>query len=138
MMDSLVQEIQSAFQAISLILVFVTVLFGLRYGRINENLAETIPAGQIAQKRLKRKLKESLLINCVPLLVINGGASYLFLPLFLRVIQEMQFKPWDFSFSYCSFISIVLLIFAAFIWSVLLTGKMVKRIAKIQPETRAN
>lgn len=131
-MNDLAQEIQAAFQVISLILVFVTVFFGLRYSRINEHLGEVTPAGEKAKERLRRKLKESLLINCAPLLVVNGIATYLFLPLFVRVLKRMHLELWDFSFTYYSFIFIVLLIFIFFLWSVYLAAKLVKRIIEIK------
>ena len=131
-MNNLAQEIQAAFQAISLILVFVTVFFGLRYSRIREHLGETIPAGPEARKQLRRKLAESLLINCAPLLLINGITSYLFAPLFVQVLKESNFELWDFSFTYTSFIFIALLVFIFFLWAGYLAVQLVRRIIKSQ------
>lgn len=131
-MDNLTQEIQAAFQATSLILVVVTVFFGLRYSRIREHLREIIPAGPEARKQLRGKLVESLLINCAPLLLINGIASYLFAPLFVQVLKESHFELWDFSFTYTSFIFIALLVFIFFLWAGYLAVQLVRRIIKSQ------
>lgn len=129
-MNSLTQEIQTAFQAISLILVLVTVFFGLRYGRIRDNLAEQMPAGPEARKQLRRRLVASLLTNCTPLLLINGTASYLFAPLFVRVLMESHVELWDFSFTYTSFVFIALLVFAFCVWAGYLAVQLLRRIIK--------
>lgn len=131
-MNDLDQEIQRAFQATSLILVFVTVLFGLRYPQIQDDIEEEIPAGQDAKKRLRKKLCKSLLVNCGPLLLINGAASYLFSPLFMRVLRRSRFELWSFDFSRTSFVFIVVLVFVFFLWSGYLAAQLIRRIIKSQ------
>jgi hypothetical protein len=129
-MSGLNDEIQAVFEAISLILVFVTVLFGLRYPQIQRDIRAEIPSGDRAKGRHREKLWQSLLVNCIPLLLINGAASYLFLPLFARVLQESHLELWNFDFSRTSFVFIALVVFVFFLWSsylgVQLVGRMIK------------
>lgn len=129
-MNDLDQEIQTAFQATSLILVFVTVLFGLRYPQIRDDIEEEIPAGQDARKRLRKKLCKSFLVNCGPLLLMNGAASYLFSPLFIRVLRRSRFQVWGFDFLRTSFLFIVVLVFIFFLWSAYLGLQLIRRMTK--------
>jgi hypothetical protein len=129
-MSELNEEIRAAFEATSLILVFVTILFDLRYPKIQRDIRVEIPSGDKAKGRHREKLWQSLLVNCAPLLLINGAASYLFLPLFIRVLQESHLELWDFDFSRTSFVFITLVVFVFFLWSgylmVQLVGRMIK------------
>lgn len=130
-MNTLNQEINTAFQATSLLLVFVTVLFGLRYPKILDNIKEEIPAGPDAKKKHKERLRRSLLSDCGPILIISGVISYLFLPLFVKVCSESHFELWDFDFARTSFFIIALLVFIVFLWSVSLIVRLVIRIYRV-------
>jgi len=129
-MNGLDEEIKTAFEATSLILVFVTVFFTLRYPQLQSDIREEIPAGGKARSRHREKLRQSLLINCVPLLLINGGASYLFLPLFVRVLGESRFELWNLDFSRTSFVFVALLVFVFFLWSGYLAVQLTRRMVK--------
>ena len=129
-MSELDEEIRAAFEATSLILVFVTVLFGLRYPQIQRDIRAEIPVGDKAKGRHREKLWQSLLVNCIPLLLINGAASYLFLPLFARVLQESHLELWNFDFSRTSFVFIALVVFVFFLWSSYLAVQLVRRMIK--------
>lgn len=129
-MSELNEQIQTAFEAISLILVFVTVLFGLRYPQIQSDIQSLIPEGPKAKQRYRKTLWQSLMVNGVPLLLINGVASYLFLPLFVRVLRESRLNLWNFDFTRTSFVLIALLVFVFFLWSGYLTIRLLTRILK--------
>ena len=129
-MSELNEQIQTAFEAISLILVFVTVLFGLRYPQIQSDIQSSIPEGPKAKQRYRKTLWQSLMVNGVPLLLINGVASYLFLPLFVRVLRESRLNLWNFDFTRTSFVLIALLVFVFFLWSGYLTIRLLTRILK--------
>ena len=142
-MNDLNQDIQIAFQATQLILVFVIVLFALRYPQIQHEIQKDIPSGPKAQIRLRKKLQQSLLEKCVPLLLINGFLVYLFSPLFVRVILESDFELWNFDFARTSFVFIALLIFLFFGWSIWLTYQLFRRmketpLAKMKLENKPN
>lgn len=129
-MSELNEQIQTAFEAISLILVFVTVLFGLRYPQIQSDIESSIPEGPKAKQRHRKTLWQSFMVNGVPLLLINGVASYLFLPLFVRVLRESRLNLWDFDFIRTSFVLIALLVFFFFLWSGYLAIRLLARILK--------
>lgn len=125
-MNDINQEIQIAFQATQLILVFVTVLFSLRYPQIQKDIKTIIPTGNRVKEKnnLRTKFYQSIKVKCIPLLLINGIASYLFFPLFVQVLATSKIDLWNFDFARTSFMFIALLIFVFFLWSVYLTLKL--------------
>ncbi len=131
MMGDLDQEIQAAFEAISLLLVFVAVLFSTRYPQISEDrqLAPT-ENGADARRRLRDRLRRSLLVNCLPLVLINGAVFYLFLPLAVRIVRESVFDPWGFDFPRTSFLVIAGLVLFFLAWSAYLAVQLGTRIRK--------
>lgn len=129
-MDNLSLDIQEAFDVISLILVFVTILFDLRYPRIQSDLRKEIPDGEKARQQLRRELRQNLLTNCVPLLMINGIASYLFLPLLVRILSESHLDLWGFDFARTAFVLVAVLVTIFFLWSVYLAYRVVRRMVK--------
>lgn len=124
-MQELRQDILDAFQAVSLIIVFVTVMFGIRYPTIIENLKMEIPSPPLARRRTKLKVLHSLLINCVLQLLLIGGSLYLCLPLTIRIIKEYSFKLWNFEFLPTSFILVFVWISFIFCWCLILTIEMI-------------
>lgn len=132
-MDDINQSIQIAFQATQLILVFVTILFGLYYPQIQKAILQSIPKGNRIKERmeLRNKLVQIIKEKCVPLLLINGIASYLFLPLFIQVVSESNLKLWNFDFARTSYVFIALLIFVFFIWTIYLSINLYNQIREI-------
>lgn len=132
---SLVTQIQTAFQGIQLILVFITVLFSLRYNQIQDSINKRIPK-EINRKdereKIKKELKQKFWIYCLPLLIINGFAFYLFLPLFCEIIKGINnFKVdyiWNFDFSIACFLFITLMIGGFFVWTIILSIKLILHI----------
>ena len=114
-MNDINEEIRLAFDAMSLLLVFVTVLFDIRYKVIQKEIEKSIPEGDKAKKQLRRELIRGILINSAPLVVITGGISYLFSPLLRKVIEQSKLNIWNFDFFRSSFVFIVLLIFLFFL-----------------------
>ena len=129
-MNDINEEIRLAFDAMSLLLVFVTVLFDIRYKVIQKEIEKSIPEGDKAKKQLRRELIRGILINSAPLVVITGGISYLFSPLLRKVIEQSKLNIWNFDFFSSSFVFIVLLIFLFFLWSCYLTILLLIRIYK--------
>jgi hypothetical protein len=133
-MGSLDQQIATAFQASSLVLVFVTVLFGLRYDQIQKDVRKEIPARDPELKCYKCDLLiESLILKCGLLVLVNGATVYLFLPLAVRIMCQSRFDPWNFDFARTSFLLIAALVFAYFIWSCCLACQVLRRIMERPP-----
>jgi len=133
-MNTINQEINTAFQATSLLLVFISVLFGLRYRQIKEDIAAPIHIPPEKLKDLHIRLWRSLLINCLPIVVISGFIVYLFLPLFIKVCSKSRFAPWSFDLARTSFVFVAVLVFLFFLWSVYLAVRLSGRIAKIRQD----
>jgi len=129
-MDALHEQIQSAAELISLILVFTTILFDIRYPQLQKDIESEIPAGPIARKRHKDILVKSFLLKSLPITIVNGAAFFLFLPFVVEILQNSRFAPWGFDFviSAFMFIAIFELLFA--LWAGFLSMKLLLRIYK--------
>jgi len=132
-MGDLDEGIRAAFEATSLLLVFVAVLFGVRYPQITKDLEEE-PKEESAEAKgtLRHQLCTSLLANCLPLVVIDGAVFYLFLPLAVRIVRESRFDAWGFDFARTTFLVIAGLVLLFFVWSVYLAVQLARRIKKYQ------
>jgi hypothetical protein len=132
-MGDLDQEIRYAFDATSLLLVFVAVLFGTRYPQITEDLQlRPIGGGAHAKQKLRDHLARSLFVNCLPLAVVNGVVFYLFLPLVARIVGESRFDPWGFDFARTAFLVVAGLVLVFFVWSVFLAVRFGGRIREFR------
>lgn len=129
-MPELESEITTAFQATSLLLVFVSVLFGLRYPQIRADINTEIPEGAKAKKSHRRLLRNSIVLNCLPVVLVTGMTFYLFLPTLLRIWESSHFEPWHFSFVWTSFVLVAMLVLLTFVWSVGLGVQLICRIVK--------
>ena len=90
------QQIKDSFDALGLILVFVTVVFGVKYPAIWSDIKSAAPPQQqaIARAKYRSQLVKRLLTDCLPLVVITGAAWLLFLPLFVHVAADEPFTLW--------------------------------------------
>lgn len=115
----LTDEIERAFDATGLILVFVTVWFGLSVQAVHGELELGIPAGSHARKERRRKIMRTFLIHCAPLLAAYATTAYLFLPITTSIIEESEFSVWDFDFQRTAFVIVhfTLVLFLAYsVW----------------------
>lgn len=126
------QEILDAFQATSLILVFITVFFNIKYPLIVKNINIEIPEGKLAKKRAKKQILNNLLINNLPTMLLNGGSFYLFLPLTIKILKSSNFSLFHFDILPTAFIFIVLWIGLFFVWSFILFIITVLKILSIK------
>jgi hypothetical protein len=111
------QAIKDTFQVLSLILVFVTLLFTLRYKEIVEDISKEVPEGERARNREKKRLRTSILTNCLPSFLLSGISFYLFLPLSITIIKSSKIELWNFDFLATAFILITFCVGSFFIWS---------------------
>jgi hypothetical protein len=126
------ESILEAFQATSLILVFLSMLFTINYPKIIKDLNLEIRNGERAKKKQKDKLIKNFLIHCVPTFLLSLSSLYLFSPLTLKIIKNIEFKLWNFSFLPMSFLFIVIWVCFIFIWITILTYKMLNKIKSIK------
>jgi len=126
------ESILEAFQATSLILVFLSMLFTINYPKIINDLNLEIRNGERAKKKQKDKLIKKFLIHCVPTFLLSLSSLYLFSPLTLKIIKNIEFKLWNFSFLPMSFLFIVIWVCFIFIWITILTYKVLNKIISIR------
>lgn len=133
-MDSISPAINNSFDAISLILVFVFVLFDVRYPQITKQLQKDIPPKErkIERENFRKEIKECLIRSDIPLTVITGILLYLFLPLLIQVFQNSRFVFWGFDFARTAFVIVFGLIFFFFAWSAYLGYLLVRMMRRIR------
>lgn len=129
-MSGIEDQIREASDMMSLILVFVTILFGVRYPQIQDDLAEEVPAGEAARRRHRAKLRRSLMVNALPLLLVAGISTFLFVPLSLQIGEHYTMSLNDFNLVVSAFVFLTSLIAILFAWSLILAGKLVNRMTK--------
>jgi hypothetical protein len=113
------QEIKDSFDALTLILVFVTVLFGIKYPNIWKDIRSQAPPDvqPIARKNYRVALQHRLLTDSIPLVTVTGCAWFLFLPLFIHVAADEPFHPWSTDVTQNAFLFIAGLTGVFFVWS---------------------
>jgi len=131
-MDAVLQSIKEAFDALGLILVFVFVLFDVKYPQILKDLDRQPPppGRELDRSSYRKDLRRSLLRNSLPLIVIDGVMLYLLLPLTVRVLQTSRLELWNFDFQRASFLAVALFIAVFFLWSIGLGVELLQRISK--------
>ena len=124
-------EIQTAFSATQIILVFLSVLFGLRYQQIKDITKGIIPNDKYELKSLEKKVNKMLWFDCTLLLTINIIVSVMFLPLFGQIlansiifISNHGLDISNYNFTQTSFFLISLMIFGLLGWSILLINEL--------------
>lgn len=128
------EEITFSFQAAQVLLVFVIFLFTIVFTEIQKTINKNIPKRTKDHKNYLKDLKTVAKPKSILLIVLLATVSYLFSPLFFRVISDSKFKIWDFDFLRTSFVLITILIFSVFIWSIILYVQLNKRIKDVENE----
>lgn len=123
-----------SFSAISVMLVFVVMLFSLRYPIIIKDMDMEIPEIEKTKKRERerKRLKHSLVVNCVPQIAAFGIIAYLFLPLTINIINNTRLCIWNFDFIITVFMFVVVSIWFFFIWSFILGLKIFCKMRRIK------
>lgn len=124
------KEILNVFQAASIILVFVTLLFGVKYPIIVSELEKEFPLGKKAINKEKKRLRKVIIIHCIPQLIIFGLASYLFTPLAVKVLKVSTISFWNFDFLKTAYIFSFTWCWTMFFWSLYLALQIVRKIKR--------
>lgn len=122
------RDIASTFQALGLLLVFVSALFAIRYPEAITLVQGEVPGSDRPRERarMKNEIRSFLKGKWLPLAAINGVSIYPFLPLAIRVCVSSRVHLWDFDVERTSFIVVFALLLGAFVW-VVVTGIMLWR-----------
>lgn len=125
--------IARSFDAIGLILVFVFVLFDIKHPRIQDLLGKTPPPRERSQEFAdhRQNLRSSLLLDALPLVIVNGAMAYLFIPLAARVLAQYRIDLWSFDFTQTAFLFVVCFIVWFFVWAAWLFLKLASRLSQV-------
>ncbi len=117
-MQGLTSQIKDSFEIISLILVFLFVLFDLKYPKIQEVLQlEKPPPVRIQDLRhFQKKHRQVIWRDVFPLFLGYFFLVYLFLPLFISVLSQTHLVFWHFDFLITAFIVVVLILICFLGW----------------------
>ncbi len=122
-------EILDTFQALTIFVAFVTILFALRYPTIVVAASTDLPDASKPQARLieQRRRRSIFWSQCVPLFSLTLIPSYLFLPLFIRVLRESRLKMWDFDPVRTGYLFLTLYIALGCAWCGILSARVAAR-----------
>lgn len=128
-MNNINQLIESAISSISVLLVFVTVLFSIRYPEINKILEEELEFDKPkALERQKKKVKSVMIFSWLPVVILNLIVVYLTTPLVIEIISQSTFAIYYFDFMRTSFILIWFCNIMFFLYSIYLIGLLIRKI----------
>ncbi len=119
-------QVLDSFQPLTIFVAFVTVLFGLRYPTIAAGITKTLPDTEMEQARKNEKdaLRRLLWSQCVPLTVLVGLPTYLFVPLALRIMRHDEFTLWNFDTLKTGFVLLTAYMLATLGWAVSLSVRL--------------
>ncbi|HYF82343.1 MAG TPA: hypothetical protein VEB00_04865 [Clostridia bacterium] len=118
-------------QATSVLLVFVTLLFGLKYPENIRDLNMKKPlAGECAIRDFRKELIKRFVVNNLPQIVLFGITGYIFLPTFCDLIASTKFSIWNFEFLPTTFFCIVIWVWWLFLWVLQLSVRLIYKIIK--------
>jgi hypothetical protein len=129
-MPDLSPLISRSFDVVSLVLVFVFVLFDIRYPQITQTIKKEIPdkAREKDRRFYRDELQKCLLQKNLPLVLIYGVLTYLLLPLLVGIFAQSRIDLWNFDLLRTGYLVVFLFVLAFFLWSVWLGVRLVVRI----------
>lgn len=128
-MDGITSQIKDSFEIISLILVFLFVLFDLKYPKIQEvlSLEKPPPARLHDIKQFKKKHHQAIWRDAVPLFLGYLILVYLFLPLLFNIVSKTRLNLLHFDFIITAFVFVVLILIGFLLWVIVMLVRLIKR-----------
>lgn len=120
--------ILDTFQAISIILVFVTVFFSVKYPIIVEIIREDVPKRKpIDYQKFINRIKQSFVVDCLPLLFLVSVSFYILLPLAVKIIRSGEILFWSYEVLTMAYLAITMWVFLLLLWVLNLTYKLITK-----------
>lgn len=123
--------ILDTFQAVGIIVVFVTLLFDMKYPVITRALERECPEGTKAKLRFKKELRIHIMTDCLPVLFLTLVSFYILLPVAVEVFVRGEIRIWSHDVLPLAYVAITFWVFGIFVWAVLLTGSLVFKSRKV-------
>jgi len=116
-----------AFQALTMFVAFVTVLFGIRYTSLLATATDALPDASTSEKRKneQKRRRKVLWVQGLPLVSLTGVSVFLFLPLAIRIVDHHQFRLWNFDLIIEAYVFLAAYMFIFFIWTLVLNIQIV-------------
>ncbi len=103
--EGLTATLVGAFSALSVLLVFVTVLYSLRYQSVLDALDAEIPKDKPkAAGGLSKRLYETMIFHWGPVAFLIAICFYVTTPLAIQIIGTSSFNPVSFDFLQTAFV----------------------------------
>jgi hypothetical protein len=120
------EEVKGAFDALGLLLVFVTVFFGLAYPAISSALGEPTPAPEkpTERKHLRHRIRRVFFSWCFPVLVIDALSLTILFPVLRDAVRSHALGYSGSNVGVNTFVMIFALLAGLFLWSVVLTVRL--------------
>ena len=111
-------QVKDALGATTVLLVFVTVLFNAKYAQIRERLASSRPAAPAAVRPWRQAIRDCLLFDVGPVLLVSGGATVIFVPVVKTILAERKLAYWDnLDFGATTFLFVFVVVGGLAVWS---------------------
>ena len=91
-----IPEINDILAAISILLVFLTLLVSFIDREVNSLLKVVWPGTPVAEKNFKNQLIETLLVKSVPIAIAFSLVTYILLPQSIKICKTYRVVYWDF------------------------------------------
>lgn len=135
-MSDLNTEISLAFDAMPIILVFITIFFGIIYPQIQTELKKIV-IDKDKKEDFKNDLKNCVIFKSVPLILIILSTFCLCIPLLRRIFTESLPSLLNLDFAPLSLVFIAVLIFIFLIWSVALAIQLLLKRRNLGKEQKS-
>ena len=127
-------EISKRFDAISILLAFTTVYFGVSLSVIQNAIDELRPQGDSQRKKLRDRRLNVLNGRAIPLTLLLWAFAYLLFPTGSAILYRNPFAPWDFDFVVTAYVFVLLLTISLALWASRLSWQLWR---KVDPDARA-
>jgi hypothetical protein len=115
---SLADRIKDSFDAASLLLVFVTVLFGIRYAEVHQLLDASAEQNPKARSRQRANIVSGIVGKLAPFLVLAMLPAFIFLPTTVEAIRSSDFHLWNFDLVVTGFVAVACLMWGFVLWGI--------------------
>lgn len=126
-------DIANAFQALSVLLVFNTLLFSIKYPQFISDIDEhNLPESNLPRQlnQYKKKMKVNFGSGLIPVLLLNFICSYLVTPATIKFMTISTFSFLEFDFFKTAFVLVSFLLYVSTILSIYIGVSYIKLILK--------
>lgn len=134
---NLERQASDALLATSVLLVFVTLLFTLRYPTISADLERDEPVGKSREAaKQSAEIRIRLITQLLPVLIGSVALAYLLAPLAVEIITSSRLELWSFNIVLTALTMIETWTLAIASWSIYLGIRMLAKLRRLRAMAR--